>query len=63
MKKKILSLILTFAMLAGLSIVPLTAANAATGADIQLGQYLQLGTYYGKPVLWRCVGFEKNNGN
>ncbi len=26
---------------------------------IELGDYLQMGTYYDEPILWRCVGFYK----
>ena len=30
--------------------------------DIGIGDYLQMGEYYGQPILWRCVGFEKISG-
>ncbi len=31
-------------------------------APIELGDYVQMGTYYGEPILWRCVAFEKISG-
>ena len=27
---------------------------------IKIGDYLQMGTYYGKPILWRCVDIDEN---
>ena len=30
--------------------------------NINLGDYIQMGTYYGQPILWRCVSFEKISG-
>ncbi len=55
MKKGILCLTLIFAMLA---VFMPNFANATT--DIQIGEYLQMGTYYGKPILWRCVNTDEN---
>ncbi len=40
--------------------VPTMPASAAT--PIKLGDYVQMGTYYGEPILWRCVAFEKISG-
>lgn len=40
------------------ALLPAFPAQAAT--DIQIGDYLQMGTYYGKPILWRCVGIDEN---
>ena len=27
---------------------------------INVGEYVQMGTYYGKPILWRCVDIDEN---
>ncbi|MCD8180777.1 MAG: copper amine oxidase N-terminal domain-containing protein [Firmicutes bacterium] len=59
MKKRILSLITVLTMLASLIVLPTTAQAETT---IKLGDYVQMGTYYGEPVLWRCVSFEKISG-
>jgi len=58
MKKIIISLILAFTVI--LTLIPCTVVNAQ--AVIQLGDYVQMGTYYGEPILWRCVAFEKISG-
>ena len=55
MKKRLLSLIITLAMM--MSFVPVTA-NASM--NISIGQYVQMGTYYGEPILWRCVDIDEN---
>lgn len=37
--------------------------NATNYTDsIKIGDYVQMGTYYGQPILWRCVSFEKIKG-
>ena len=28
--------------------------------EVKLGDYLQMGTYYGAPILWRCVAVDQN---
>ncbi len=28
--------------------------------EIKIGDYLQMGTYYGAPILWRCVDIDSN---
>lgn len=59
MKKRILSLVTILTMLASLIVLPTTAQAETT---IKLGDYVQMGTYYGEPILWRCVSFEKISG-
>ncbi len=29
-------------------------------ASINVGDYIKLGTYYGKPIIWRCVSIDEN---
>lgn len=55
--KKFISCVLASAAL--ISAVPMSANASMT---LKLGDYVQMGTYYDQPVLWRCVGFEKVTG-
>ena len=69
MRRRILSWIIVFALLVPLvASVPVTGAAAEPetgGADsesitadkIQVGDYIELGSYNGKPVKWRCIGY------
>lgn len=36
--------------------------SSTSTPKIKLGDYVQMGTYYGEPILWRCVAFEKISG-
>lgn len=56
MTKRFLGLILTLSVLTAL--MPQSVANAQAG--IEIGDYIQMGTYYGKPILWRCVDIDEN---
>ena len=38
------------------------AMPASAEASINIGDYIQMGTYYGEPILWRCVSFDKISG-
>ncbi len=42
--------------------LPVTSGTAASGtsSSIQIGDYLQMGTYYDEPILWRCVDIDEN---
>gem|GEM_PF-2291828 len=33
-----------------------------SAADIKIGDYVYVGSYYGEPLMWRCVAFEKVTG-
>jgi len=58
MKKRVLSLVLVISIIASLFVaMPMTASASAT---ISIGDYVQMGTYYGKPILWRCVDIDEN---
>ena len=50
----LLSVVLTLCLLP----LPTRAAGAETG--VQLGDYIQLGSYENKPILWRCVSVDEN---
>lgn len=56
MRKKLV--ILLFSLMVITLIVPTMSINAAE-VNIGLGDYIQMGTYYGEPIKWRCVAFEK----
>ncbi len=60
MKKRFVSLVTVLAMLCTVIVLP-TAASAASDT-LKLGDYVQMGTYYGEPILWRVVSFEKISG-
>lgn len=38
--------------------IPIISVQAQ--ASINIGEYLQMGTYYGEPILWRCVDIDEN---
>lgn len=57
MKKRLLSFVLVLTI--SCTFIPVIVAQAA---NIKIGDYLQMGTYYGEPILWRCVAFEKITG-
>lgn len=55
MRKRIMGMVLALTMLS--AFVPVIA-----GADmsIAVGKYVQMGTYNGEPILWRCVSIDDN---
>ncbi len=56
--KRMLSLILTLCVIATMTVsLPM---EAKAEMNIQIGDYLQMGTYYEKPILWRCVDIDEN---
>ena len=57
MKKRVISFIMTVAIFATVCIVPVFAADSIS---VSVGEYLQMGTYYGEPVIWRCVDVDDN---
>ncbi len=59
MKNRILSLITAFTVLVSLvAAMPATEAEEDITADkIKVGDYIQMGTYNGKPIKWRCIGY------
>lgn len=42
-----------------LTFIPCIVVQAENHSNIKIGDYVQMGTYYGEPILWRCVSFEK----
>ena len=50
----LLSVVLTLCLL------PLPVKAAGAEAGVQLGDYIQLGSYDGEPILWRCVSVDEN---
>ena len=35
-------------------------SGEAAAVGINIGDYVQMGTYYGAPILWRCVDIDEN---
>lgn len=61
MKRKVLSLFLALIMTVPfVSAMPAAADDEVTANDLQVGDYVQMGTYYGDPILWRCVDIDDN---
>lgn len=59
MKKRILSLFTMVCMLA-VALFPIMPKTTVHAASIEIGEYVQMGTYYGEPILWRCVDIDEN---
>ena len=55
--KKTIGLILSTIMC--ISLLPITVK---ANSPIKIGDYIQIGTYDGEPIIWCCVGFEKISG-
>ncbi len=34
--------------------------GSASAAELQIGDYVQMGSYYDEPILWRCVDIDEN---
>jgi len=56
--KKIISMALSICISTSLFVQVHSAA--ADNYGIEIGEYLQMGTYYEKPILWRCVDIDEN---
>ena len=54
--KRLLSIVLVLSML----ILTLSPLNVFAETSINIGDYLQMGTYYDEPILWRCVDIDEN---
>ena len=55
---RVMALLLSVVLMLGLLPLPVGAAGAEAG--VQLGDYIQLGSYEDKPILWRCVSVDEN---
>lgn len=62
MKKRFLCFLLIACLIVGM--LPLTASATESALinsqDIEIGDYITLGTYYGEPIVWRCVDIDEN---
>lgn len=68
MRKRLISILTTITMLSALipMVIPSSTASAqGVATNMKLGDYVQMGSYYNEPILWRVVGFQKvdKNGN
>ncbi len=57
MRKRILSLGMAVCTIVNM-LMSFLSVNAAM--NIEIGEYVEMGTYYGKPILWRCVDIDEN---
>lgn len=55
---RVMALLLSVVLLLGLFPLPVGAADTET--RVQLGDYIQLGSYENAPILWRCVSVDEN---
>ena len=55
---RVMALLLSVVLLLGLLPLPVGAADTET--RVQLGDYIQLGSYENAPILWRCVSVDEN---
>lgn len=61
--KKLTSIILSISILASLFVSTVVVyADSEYNSLIQDGSYVQLGSYNGEPILWRCVSTDDENG-
>ena len=58
MKNKLISTIITMVMVLSFTPTMITQAQAT----LNIGDYVQMGSYYGEPILWRCVDIDATNG-
>lgn len=56
--KKLVSMMLTAIMV--ISLLPFDILTVSAETNINIGDYIQMGTYYGEPILWRCVDIDTN---
>ena len=55
------AVVMLLAVLLMISLLLQPIQAAATRPEIQIGDYIRLGTYEGAPIVWRCVA-KDNNG-
>lgn len=60
MLKKMMSLLLSLVIIAGVVIVTPFAAGATSTDSISVGDCITLGSYLGEPIVWRCVAIDEN---
>lgn len=56
--KRLISMVLSVIMV--ISLLPSSMLAVSAKETIEIGDYVQMGTYYGEPILWRCVGVDEN---
>lgn len=58
--KRIISAVMSVVMLS--TAIDLFTPVTVSAAVLQVGEYLQMGTYYDEPILWRCTAYYKITG-
>ena len=54
------AVVMLLAVLLMISLLPQPVQAAGTRPEIQIGDYIRLGTYEGAPIVWRCVAKDAN---
>lgn len=62
MRKRILSLITALTLIIPIfnTISAISAEESVTAGQIKVGDYIQMGTYNGNPIKWRCIGYGRS---
>ncbi len=58
MKRKLISLFASFALI--ISLLGSAPIYANAWGNIKIGDYIEMGSYYGERILWRCVDIDEN---
>lgn len=70
MRNRLIAILLSIVLIIGM--VPIIAAEKSNLAStipsvksvheygVQIGEYITLGSYYGEPIVWRCVAIDDN---
>ena len=43
-----------------MTLLPSSISAASSVTNIEIGDYIKMGTYYGETILWRCVDIDVN---
>lgn len=57
MKRRLTAMFLSICIV--FLVIPVSA-QASLKPNIQIGDYVKMGTYNGNSILWRCVDFDDN---
>ena len=56
--RKFVSILVCLAL--ATAFLPDVAIFVSATTNIKIGDYIRMGTYYGEPILWRCVDIDEN---
>ena len=58
MKKRLVSYLLTVLFVT--TVITAFPVTAIATTNINIGDYIEMGEYYGEPILWRCVDIDEH---